>query len=379
MKNLALYLNFPFCEKKCNYCDFKSFAGLEKLMPLYLETIKKEIILISKETAQHKINSIFLGGGTPTLFDGDEIRGVLDLCFTVFELDPKAEITIESNPSTLTREKLDILLNAGVNRLSVGLQAMQDRFLKLLGRVHTFDMFVDSIRFAKIAGFENINVDILQSIPGQATKELLDTLNYCSELGVDHISMYSLKIEENTLFSEWLRSGEISVVDDELDRDMFYRAKSLLQTKGYSRYEISNFAKRGKECRHNLVYWKNNEYIGCGSNAHSFFKKARFCNESNIEDYISSINKGETVERETSRLVDKEEELFETVMLGLRLVSGIDKNEFRARFSNDFSTIYFSQIKELKNLGLLEESSSHIFCTEKGFDLHNKVLLHFLG
>lgn len=378
MKDIGLYINFPFCVKKCRYCDFHSFGGMQDLMPAYIDALKKEISDLDCVLTDYRIKTIYMGGGTPTLFHENVLREVIRDCLDKLNISTDAEITIESNPVTLNKWKLRTLREAGINRLSVGFQAMQDEHLKTLGRQHTSDDFVLATEWAKAEGFENINADILLSLPGQSCKDLAETIDMAINASVSHLSLYSLRLEEKTPLYEAMLRGEITLPKDDEDRFMFHEAKEQLLKYGFIRYEISNFAKGGLECAHNLMYWHNNEYVGCGSNAHSYFGKVRYANHSGIREYIKSVNEIGGQTRAFRAQVDMREEQFDTLMLGLRLVRGIEKSEFEERFGRDINFFYKRQIDDLKAQGLLEDDGNRLYCTQKGLDLQNYVMLKFM-
>jgi oxygen-independent coproporphyrinogen-3 oxidase len=346
-------------------------------MPAYIVALKKEISGLSFVLDDYRIKTIYMGGGTPTLVHEDFLREIIKLCQYKLNVSIDAEITIESNPATLNRSKLRALRETGINRLSVGFQAKQDYHLKTLGRQHTSQDFMLAIDWARAAGFENINADILLSIPGQSSKDLLETIDMAIEASVTHLSLYSLRLEEKTPLYDAMFQGEITLPEDDEDRRMFHEARELLLRHGFFRYEISNFAKGGMECAHNLMYWHNNEYVGCGSNAHSYFSNARYANHTDVRAYIESVDDPGGQTREFTVIVDTEEERFDTLMLGLRLVNGINKAEFVKRFGHDINFFYKKQIDDLKTQGLLLEDESKLYCTQKGLDLQNYVLLGF--
>ena len=378
MKDLGLYINFPFCTKKCTYCDFHSFEGIQEYMPLYIDALDKEISSLSQMLINYKIKTIFMGGGTPTILHEDILKKILETCHDKLNISKEAEVTIESNPSTLSQRKLSMLRSAGINRLRIGFQARQEKHLKTLGRQHTAQDFISAVEWARAEGFENINADILFSLPGQSNKDLSETIIMAIESSITHLSLYSLKIEEKTPLYEAMLRGEFILPEDDEDRKMLHEARDQLSKNGFVRYEISNYARFGMECAHNLLYWQNNEYIGCGSSAHSYFDNTRYANHSDVKEYIRSINKIGERSRVFVEKVDKQEERFETLMLGLRLIKGIDKESFKIRFGNELNFYYKDKIKLLKEQGLLEESNTKLYCTQKGLDLQNYVVLNFM-
>ncbi len=375
--SIGLYLHFPFCIQKCRYCDFPSCAGREELMDSYLEALLREIEVYRDSKTQYTISTIFMGGGTPTLFDGASLVRVLDKCRECFTVDEDAEISIECNPGTADREKLLRLAKGGFNRLSVGLQAWQDHHLELLGRIHRQQQFVDTINWAQAAGFDNINADVIFGIPGQTLDEWLETLEQAAAAGITHLSAYSLKIEEDTVFYRWKNSGRIYEMDDEDERELYHEGIKLLDSLGLKQYEISNFAVRGHECRHNLIYWRNGEYIGCGSGAHSHLNNLRWCNVKAIDKYVESINLDRSVV-DYREEIDEETELFETLMLGFRLKEGIRKNDFLEKYGFSLSDKYSEEIQELKSKGLITEDEEAFRPTSLGFDFENTIALTFL-
>jgi len=338
-------------------------------MPLYIDALDKEISSLSQMLINYKIKTIFMGGGTPTILHEDILKKILETCHDKLNISKEAEVTIESNPSTLSQRKLSMLRSAGINRLSIGFQARQEKHLKTLGRQHTAQDFISAVEWARAEGFENINADILFSLPGQSNKDLSETIIMAIESSITHLSLYSLKIEEKTPLYEAMLRGEFILPEDDEDRKMLHEARDQLSKNGFVRYEISNYARFGMECAHNLLYWQNNEYIGCGSSAHSYFDNTRYANHSDVKEYIRSINKIGERSRVFVEKVDKQEERFETLMLGLRLIKGIDKESFKIRFGNELNFYYKDKIKLLKEQGLLEESNTKLYCTQKGLDL----------
>ncbi len=377
MKARGLYLHFPFCARKCSYCDFPSYSGKEGFMAPYLEALLKEIGSYRENREKYRISTIFMGGGTPTLFSGDRLAEVLDKCRECFNVDEDAEITIESNPGTVDLEKLLILRKSGFNRLSIGLQAWQDRLLGFLGRIHTARQFEDAVLTAQKAGFDNINADVIFGIPGQSLEDWLETLKRTVALNVTHVSAYSLIIEEGTPLYSLKQKGLLGEVAEEAEREMYHRGAELLEQLGFYRYEISNFARSGFECRHNLNYWRNGEYIGCGSGAHQYLNGVRSSNTPHIEAYIKMINKTGNASV-SSEMIDKDQEVFETLMLGFRLTEGINKADFQKRFGFTLSERYSDKLAALRQEGLVFEDDIALRPTPRGFDFQNHIALTFL-
>lgn len=374
---IGLYIHFPFCLRKCLYCDFPSYAGKEFLMDDYLDAVRIEIGEIKKRITGRKIETIFWGGGTPTLFHGEKLKNLLDYIKENLVITEDAEITTEANPETLDKKKLEILKKAGVNRLSIGMQAGQDCLIKKLGRVHSIKDVERSVQWAKALGFDNINLDLMFGLPDQTLDQWMETLAVAVDLGVEHISTYALIIEEGTPFYELESQGKLNTPSEEVEREMYHKGIDYLKRNGYIQYEISNFAQPGKECRHNLIYWKNRDYIGIGSGAHSSLDGERWSNYSDISEYIDSIATKKTA-IEHRQKISIQEQRFETIMMGLRLIEGVSKLEFRQRFNNDIRYYYGEAIDKLKAQGLLAEDKNSIYLTSKGMDLQNQVLLHFM-
>nr|WP_031341801.1 radical SAM family heme chaperone HemW [Ruminiclostridium papyrosolvens] len=375
--NAGLYIHVPFCSSKCNYCDFNSYAGKINLAENYFKSMKKEIELYKEYMKDYLIHTIFIGGGTPSAVDDGFISDILEKCRTEFKISDNCEISIESNPGTLSIDKLKSYKNSGINRISMGLQAYQDKLLKYLGRCHSHKDFSESVKNARDAGFENINADVIFGIPGQTLYDWKETLAYLISLGINHISAYSLKIEEGTKFGSMEEEGILVPVEDELDREMYHNAVNYLSEQGLKQYEISNFAKEGYECKHNLTYWKCVDYLGLGAGAHSCLKDIRFSNEVSIEGYIDYLKHEEkpVYEKFPLELTDK---MSEYMFLGLRLTKGVTGKEFFQRFNQNLFTKYTDSFEKLENKGLIEIAGDSVKLTRLGFDLANQVFVEFV-
>jgi oxygen-independent coproporphyrinogen-3 oxidase len=312
-KKVGLYIHVPFCRSKCYYCDFNSFPHKDSLIPAYFDALEREIYEYAEKIQQ---NTVFIGGGTPSYIDACFIKQVLKACNQNFNICSCAEITIEANPGTLCEKKLESYRESGINRISIGLQAWQEKLLKRLGRTHTLDDYIQNFRLARKEGFDNINTDLIFGIPGQTTEEWRETIENVSNMGVEHISCYSLKIEDGTIFGEMLSRGQLAPMEDEQDREMYYLTKEILGKAGYKHYEISNFAKPDYECKHNLIYWKPQPYVGIGAGAHSYLEGKRFNNIYNPEKYIECIKKG-GISKENIEFIDRSEAISEYMILGL--------------------------------------------------------------
>ncbi|WP_010247863.1 radical SAM family heme chaperone HemW [Acetivibrio cellulolyticus] len=376
-KSIGIYIHIPFCRAKCFYCDFNSFACRDELVPAYFNALKKEISLYAEKLKGYNIKTVFIGGGTPSVVDAQYIYEIMSLLNQKLDIDKKAEISIETNPGTLNLEKLQIYKEIGVNRLSIGLQAWQDRILKMLGRIHTAKEFEDNFKLARQVGFDNINVDLIFGIPDQSFEDWCETLKSVTELGPEHMSCYSLKIEEGTIFGSRLENGELEPLDDDIDRKMYSYTKDYLAKKGYKHYEISNFAKPGYECRHNLVYWDVEEYIGIGAGSHSFFESTRFNNVYDIESYISSIL-GEKIPSENAESINKKESMAEFMILGLRLIDGVRVEDFKSRFGVEIYSVYGKEINRLVDWKLIIVKEGFISLSSIGLDYANQVFMEFI-
>lgn len=366
MKPLSLYLHIPFCVKKCAYCDFPSHAGREQDIPAYVEALKGEIMEASRTWPNRRVETVFFGGGTPSILTGSQMKTLMDAVFSSFSVAPDAEISMEANPGTLTPRNLAAYRAAGVNRLSIGVQAMNDRLLKNIGRIHTRAEAADAVRMAKDAGFKNINMDLMYGLPGQSMDDFTDTLHQALALDVPHLSMYSLIVEEGTPLHRRVEEGE-EIPGDEETLAMQHAAARLLSGFGLERYEISNYARPGFECRHNLTYWRRGEYLGLGCAAHSLMEGARFSNTSSLTDYLHGV-------READRQVlNDTDRLEETVMLSLRTREGMDMNLYRALCGKE-SGRKDAVIGRMEREGLAALSDGRLTLTERGMDVLNAVI-----
>lgn len=380
MKELEFYVHIPFCIKKCEYCDFLSFAADKEQKEAYVEALRKEIREWQPQD-EYRVVSVFFGGGTPSVLPAEEIAVLLEELRQKSCFAENAEITAECNPGTLTEEKLLIYKKSGVNRLSLGLQSAQNRELKALGRIHTYEEFLESYSLARRAGFTNINVDLMSALPGQKERDWEDTLQKVAELEPEHISAYSLIIEEGTPFyekyAEDMRMRDAGktcrcLPSEEEERRMYKQTAAILESYGYHRYEISNYAKEGMECRHNTGYWLRTDYKGFGLGAASLLKNVRSSNTRDLQAYLHQNRQGEK-ERLT-----REAQMEETMFLGLRLMRGVSKREFQKQYGCPIEDIYGSVIAKLKKQGLLQSDGERLFLTETGIDVSNYVMAEFL-
>lgn len=394
---MELYIHIPFCVRKCEYCDFLSFPAEEGIRRRYVDSLLREIGSYHSNSNKERVSSIFFGGGTPSLLPAEWMGEILHAVRDNFNVEQDAEISMEANPGTVSEEQLRRLREAGINRLSFGLQSSVDGELARLGRIHTFVRFLESYMLARKAGFANVNVDLMFGIPGQTVQSWEATLRKVSALAPEHISAYSLIIEEGTPFfqkysrieekiEEGLTAGELAseerreglpaadyLPDEETERSMYEMVPAVLGEYGYRQYEISNFAKPGYECRHNIGYWTGVPYIGIGLGASSYLGHVRYKNTENLADYLSG--KWNRAEEEVLTL---EDEMAEFMILGLRMTKGVAAADFQKRFGREIGTIYGDVIRQYEENGLLAEKDGRIFLTREGLSLSNVVMADFL-
>ncbi|EGT3612006.1 oxygen-independent coproporphyrinogen III oxidase [Clostridium perfringens] len=376
MDKISLYIHIPFCAQKCLYCDFPSFARKDHLRKAYIEALNKEIISLREKHNNLEINTIFIGGGTPSVLEADELECLLKEVAKL-NMAKDIEYSMECNPGNLTEEKLEVMKKYGVNRISMGLQAKQDNLLKGLGRIHNYKTFKENFLLAKKVGFNNINVDLMFGLPNQRLNEWEETLREIISLDPAHISAYSLIIEEGTAFYNLYENDKLKLSTEEEERKMYHLAKKILEENGFNQYEISNYAKEGKECRHNLAYWNMDNWIGVGSASASYIDGKRIKNISSVEEYINSINeKGEAVEEIITN--SKNDNMEEFMFMGLRKINGIDENEFKNRFSMNINDVYGEILNKYIGEGLLIRESGRIFLSEKGIEISNIIMADFL-
>ena len=376
MDKISLYIHIPFCAQKCLYCDFPSFARKDHLRKAYIEALNKEIISLREKHNNLEINTIFIGGGTPSVLEADELECLLKEVAKL-NMAKDIEYSMECNPGNLTEEKLEVMKKYGVNRISMGLQAKQDNLLKGLGRIHNYKTFKENFLLAKKVGFNNINVDLMFGLPNQRLNEWEETLREIISLEPAHISAYSLIIEEGTAFYNLYENDKLKLPTEEEERKMYHLAKKILEENGFNQYEISNYAKEGKECRHNLAYWNMDNWIGVGSAAASYINGKRIKNISSVEGYINSINeKREAVEEIINN--SKNDNMEEFMFMGLRKINGIDENEFKKRFSMNINDVYGEILNKYIDEGLLIRDSGRIFLSEKGIEISNIIMADFL-
>lgn len=387
-KNVGLYIHIPFCKQKCQYCDFNSYAGKENLIETYMKWVEFELKGVGEGNRVDYENnlddlivvkSIYIGGGTPSFIDSKYIERIMKIVKECYIIDSNAEITIEVNPGTVSKKKLETYLNSGINRISIGLQSTHNEILSKLGRVHSYEEFLYTYNLARNVGFKNINVDLMLGLPNQSLNDLQESINEVINLEPEHISVYSLIIENGTPFYEKLEKQEIALPSDGLERKMYWETKRKLEKAGYTHYEISNFAKPGFESKHNLSCWNQEEYIGIGASAHSYTNNVRYSNIDSIEDYIRNYeNDNETDNFVFHEKQNKESKMKEFMMLGLRKINGICIRDFKNKFGENPIYLYKKELEKLVNEELIEIDGDVIKLTNRGIDLANWVWEEFV-
>ena len=382
LETVSLYLHIPFCHTRCYYCDFNTYAGILPLREPYVRALLTEIDMAGK-IAQHadgtprRTRTIFFGGGTPSLLTVGQVTRLLDTCRQAFAVDQEAEITLEANPGTLSPEQLVGLRAAGVNRLSLGAQSFDAQLLETLGRIHSPEEIVQALHNARAAGFTSINLDFMFGLPGQTMRHWRETLERALSLRPEHLSLYSLIIEEGTPFYTWTHEGRITPGDEDLCADMYEYADERLQAEGYENYEISNWALPGHQSQHNLTYWRNLPYLGMGAGAHSFFGRRRFSTVLNPQEYIRLLNKQRRPEAE-SETIEPAQEMSETAFLGLRTAMGLHLPTFEQRFGVPFTHFAGERLRLVEEAGLLEQKEGWLRLSKRGRLLGNEVFLRLL-
>lgn len=373
MREIGLYVHIPFCRSKCLYCDFNSYERREKDAAEYMEALFRELEAYRKEYG-FKFKTVFIGGGTPTVINCTLLGELMERLAPY--ITAGAEVSMEANPGTVTLDSLRYYKGIGINRLSIGLQAWQEELLKSLGRIHGREDFLQAYEWARRAGFENINADLMFALPGQTMDMWKESLEKVCSLEADHISCYSLKLEKGTRLYELYEEGKIRLPDEELDREMYAVAVDRLYARGYGRYEISNFARKGAECRHNLIYWRNGEYLGIGAGSHSKLGNRRFWNYRDIDRYTGLAGQGKLPVEDYEEL-SREEDMWETIFLALRLDEGLDIKDFERKYNIDFLTRYKRPLNKLEAHGLVRQEADKLKLTVRGIDLSNSVFIEF--
>ncbi|MGF7056367.1 radical SAM family heme chaperone HemW [Brassicibacter mesophilus] len=377
MKDIGVYVHIPFCKSKCLYCDFNSYTNKQDLVEKYIYYLKKEIDLYTAELKEFNVKTIFIGGGTPSYVDGRYIYEIIEHMNKRLNMSKLAEFSIEVNPKTLDREKLNIYKQIGINRISMGVQSFNNDMLKRIGRIHSANDVIETYNMIRKHGFDNINFDIMFNLPEQSIDNVKDTLKKAIILSADHISYYSLKLEEGTPFYISHQKSELQLPDEDEEREMYHSGVELLKQNGYYHYEISNFAKKEYKCEHNLIYWNVEPYVGLGISAHSNINNKRYGNLYDFEDYFTKIDNKELPITEVE-VINREMEMAEYIILGLRLIQGINKSRFARRFSVDIGEKFGDIITKHVKQGLLYEDLNNIKLTKQGLDLCNLVFMDIL-
>lgn len=373
MKPLAVYLHVPFCRSKCIYCDFASWPNGEARIPGYLTALKQEMRAWQERLRDYEASTVFLGGGTPTILSGEQIADLLDALRSTVAVRADAEITMEANPGTVDDEQLRICREAGVNRISLGAQAMDDALLRRLGRIHAVRDVEEAVRMARAAGFDNLSLDLMYGLPEQRMEHWRETLERAVALKPEHLSAYSLIVEEGTPMFELARSGTIGFPNEDETIEMQRAAIDRLASAGYHRYEISNYAQAGRECRHNIVYWQRGEYLGLGCAAHSLFAGERFENPRDLEAYLGGARKCNV------EVLSAQDAMEETLMLSTRMLRGMDLKAYRRDFGVDFEIAHARAVERMRRMKLIEIEDGFLRLTRSGLEVQNAVVLELLG
>ena len=381
---MELYIHIPFCVKKCDYCDFLSFAADEQTQKSYVAALQKELAFYGAKYKDRRITTIFIGGGTPSWLKEDYMQAIMETVYHYFSVEQDAEITIECNPGTITEHKFEVYRRIGINHLSIGLQSVHNEELKILGRIHTFEQFLKTYDMARKHGFSNINIDLMSSLPGQTPEIFCDSLYQVLKLKPEHISVYSLIIEKGTPFYELYRFDAVrqaagmqteSLPTEEEEYQTTKMTQHILKEAGYHWYEISNFAKPGYECRHNIGYWKRVDYLGVGLGASSLIDNVRYSNTRDLYTYLSvpadSLH-------ETAAQITRNEQMEEFMFLGLRMRDGFYRDEFTQAFGIPIEAVYGDALNHLQQEELLLKREGRIYLTDKGMDLNNYVVAQFM-
>ena len=374
---LGLYVHIPFCATRCGYCDFNTYAGLEKLMPAYVQAVETELELRARHT-QAEVGTIYFGGGTPSHAPDELLRRIFSGILSRFQAGAGAEITVEMNPDDACSAKLRAMREMGANRLSIGCQAFDDETLRFLERRHTAEQAARCVELAREAGFENIGLDLMYAIPGQTMQSWQETLEAAFELGPQHLSVYALTFEPGTPFWHRMKRGEISPAEDESELAMMEAAQRFLESHGYERYEISNYALPGRRCAHTLGCWRGEEYLGLGAGAHSFVGGVRWRNARGPADYIRMLEQG-ALPVEAAERLDQASGLEEALLMGLRVREGVDTEKMLARFGRDPAKVYRKAIEELSDLGYIECRDGGLRLTAEGWRVANAVLARLVA
>lgn len=376
-KDLGLYIHIPFCIKKCAYCDFLSWKGSSEEREAYVQALEKEISSYSEFAKDYRVSTVFFGGGTPSVLEGEQTERILKKIRDIFRVEKDAEITLEMNPGTAQKEKLLLYRELGINRLSMGLQSVKNENLKLLGRIHTYEDFLDSYRMAREAGFDNISADLISSLPGQTLEEWKQELEILQETPLEHISVYQLIIEKGTEFYDKYGEHEELLPDEEISREIYLWTGKYLKEHGFEQYEISNYARPSRKSRHNLRYWERKDYLGLGLGAASMVHNIRMFNTRDWEKYIEGSQNPKRL-REEVEFLEEPRQMEEFMFLGLRKTEGVSRKEFRRIFGRDLDMVYEKALQKHLENGMLETSKDRIRLSKAGILVSNQVLSDFI-
>ena len=369
---MEIYIHIPFCIRKCDYCDFLSGPSGPKEQADYVQALLREIQAV-EEGEGRSVSSIFIGGGTPSVLDERLLGDILREIRNRFKMEEDAEITIEVNPGTANIGKLQAYREMGINRLSIGLQSPQDRELKILGRIHNYEQFLETYQEARTVGFDNINIDLMSAIPDQTYEGWVKNLRTVAELEPEHISAYSLIVEEGTPFA----ARKLNLPDEDTEYNMYEATAQILKEYGFEQYEISNYARKGRECRHNVGYWTRQDYLGFGLGASSLYGKERFANTADMKKYLENSRNLEII-REKEPSLTREDEMAEFMFLGLRIIRGIVKSDFQENFGCTIESVYEEVLEKYESMGLLLEQDGRIFLSRDGIHVSNSIMAEFL-
>ena len=369
---MEIYIHIPFCIRKCDYCDFLSGPSGPKEQADYVQALLREIQAV-EEGEGRSVSSIFIGGGTPSVLDERLLGDILKEIRNRFKIEECAEITIEVNPGTANIGKLQAYREMGINRLSIGLQSPQDRELKILGRIHNYEQFLETYQEARTVGFDNINIDLMSAIPDQTYEGWVKNLRTAAELEPEHISAYSLIVEEGTPFA----ARKLNLPDEDTEYNMYEATAQILKEYGFEQYEISNYARKGRKCRHNVGYWTRQDYLGFGLGASSLYGKERFANTADMKKYLENSRNPEKI-REKEPSLTREDEMAEFMFLGLRMTKGISKADFQRCFGCTIESVYGEVLEKYESMELLLEKDGRIFLSREGIHVSNSIMAEFL-
>ncbi len=376
-KDLGLYIHIPFCVKKCAYCDFLSWSGDKEQRVDYVRALEQEIISYKNFAEDYQVSTLYFGGGTPSVLEGELLERIMEAIRRTFQIEEKAEVTLEMNPGTALKEKLEWYKKLGINRLSMGIQSVKNENLKLLGRIHTYEDFLESYCMAREAGFDNLSGDLISSLPGQTLAEWKEELKILMETPLEHVSVYQLIIEEGTEFYKKYGECEELLPDEETSREIYLWTGKYLKSRGFEQYEISNYAREGKQSAHNLRYWERKDYLGLGLGGASMIRNMRMSNTRDWDKYMAYCRDPGKI-REEVEVLEESGQMEEFMFLGLRKTRGISKKEFRRTFGKDIDLVYEKTLEKYLKNGMLQESGDRIFLSEEGILLSNQVFADFL-